>query len=92
MISYLLAIRQKHVVISFTAMRAYFMRSRTEFGVLKWESMGSKLHVSIMVRSDEISCELHHEKNCPRGFRPGPTQTGLYSQRRSIAIVMKVWI
>ena len=25
--------------------------------------------------------ELHHEKTCLRGFRPGSTQTGLYSHR-----------
>ena len=26
--------------------------------------------------------EPHHEKTCLRGFRPGPTQTRLYSHRR----------
>ena len=41
MISYLLTIRQKHVVNSFTAMCAYLMRSRTEFSVLKSSVIGS---------------------------------------------------
>ena len=26
-------------------------------------------------------CELRHKKTCLRGFRPGPTQTWLYSHR-----------
>ena len=27
------------------------------------------------------SYESRHEKTCLRGFRPGPTQSGLYSHR-----------
>ena len=30
----------------------------------------------------DIINELHCEKTCLQGFRPGPTQTGLYIHRR----------
>ena len=34
----------------------------------------------------------HHEKTCLRGFLPGLTQCGLYSNRRSMARGLKLWI
>ena len=59
MISNLLTIRQKHVVVSFTAMCAYLVRSRTEFGVLKNMCLiinyDSIKDISIMSTKDTIS-------------------------------------
>ena len=42
--------------------------------------------VVVHVRCSAISCEKNgpcHEKNCIRGFRPGPTKTRLYNHKNS---------
>ena len=43
--------------------------------VINWFMFGHKLHIYYI-------CEPGCEKTGLRGFRPGPTQTGLYNNRR----------
>ena len=55
------------------------------FSISQWGVRGYKLHgcVNIMRwRNAQIPNEPRSEKTGLRGFRPGPTQTGLYSHRR----------
>ena len=44
--------------------------------------MGPWLQTSLSVQETVESSEPRSEKTGLRGFRPGPTQTGLYSDRR----------
>ena len=66
------------------SLRVYFIRN-----VIQTTAIVIDTVVVSLMKTCQVSNEPRRKKTCLRGFRPGSTQTGLYSNRRRLETNLK---